>query len=99
MELILVILFAFLASLATFFSGFGLGSILLPVFAIFYPAEIAVAATAIVHFSNNVFKTFIIGRYGALKVILGFGIPAFIASFFGSSGELVGEMCQSAARN
>ncbi len=39
-----------------FFSGFGVGTILTPVFIIFFPIDIAIAMTAIVHFLNNVFK-------------------------------------------
>jgi uncharacterized membrane protein YfcA len=40
-------------ALLTFFSGFGLGSLLLPAFAFFFPLELAVAATAVVHLTNN----------------------------------------------
>ena len=50
----------YLAALAvsglTLFSGFGLGTLLMPVFAIFFPIEIAVAMTAVVHLANNLFK-------------------------------------------
>src|SRR3546814_5180859 len=40
----------------TLYSGFGLGTILLPVFALFFPVPVAVAATGVVHLLNNVFK-------------------------------------------
>lgn len=56
MELIILCLAALIASLLTFFSGFGLGTILTPVFAIFFPLEIVVALTGVVHFLNNIFK-------------------------------------------
>ena len=56
-ELILVGLVSLFASFLTFFSGFGLGTLLLPVFAIFFPIETAITLTAIVHFFNNIFKT------------------------------------------
>ncbi|MDD4067675.1 MAG: hypothetical protein PHV65_02215, partial [Bacteroidales bacterium] len=36
MEIILISLAAFLTAILTFFSGFGLGTILMPVFAIFF---------------------------------------------------------------
>ena len=39
----------------TLFSGFGIGTLLMPVFAIFFPIEAAVAMTAVVHLSNNLF--------------------------------------------
>ena len=44
------------ASLLTFISGFGLGTVLLPVFSLFFDIEVAIAATAIVHLFNNIFK-------------------------------------------
>ena len=37
---------ALLASALTFFSGFGLGTLLLPAFALFFPVEQAVALSA-----------------------------------------------------
>ena len=37
---------ALVASLLTLISGFGLGTLLLPVFALFFPLELAVALTA-----------------------------------------------------
>ena len=47
---------AFGTSLLTLFSGFGLGTLLLPAFAFFLPLEVAVASTAVVHAANNLFK-------------------------------------------
>ena len=44
---------ALLASGLTFFSGFGLGTLLLPAFALFVPVDRAIAVTAIVHFLNG----------------------------------------------
>ena len=56
MEILIISVVAFFAAILTFFSGFGLGTILTPVMMIFFPVEIAVAFTGIVHFSNNIFK-------------------------------------------
>ena len=61
MEIIIIGLVAFFAAILTFFSGFGLGTILTPVMMVFFPVDIAVAFTGIVHFSNNIFKLFING--------------------------------------
>ncbi|HNB58476.1 MAG TPA: sulfite exporter TauE/SafE family protein, partial [bacterium] len=49
-EFLLIAIAAFTASALTFFSGFGLGTILMPVFALFFPVHTAVALTAVVHF-------------------------------------------------
>ena len=45
MEYTLVAIVALVAAGLTLFSGFGLGTLLLPAFALFFPIEIAVSAT------------------------------------------------------
>ncbi|MDD2530041.1 MAG: sulfite exporter TauE/SafE family protein [Bacteroidales bacterium] len=84
MEIILISLAAFLTAILTFFSGFGLGTILMPVFAIFFPIDIAIALTGVVHFANNLFKVALVGKKTDKGVLLRFGIPAILASFLGA---------------
>ena len=84
MELFAITSAAFLASFLTFFSGFGLGTLLTPVFAIFFPIDLAVAMTAIVHFLNGLFKLGLVGRHAVMRIVLRFGIPAFLAAFLGA---------------
>ncbi len=69
----------------TLYSGFGLGTLLMPVFALFFPVEVAVAATALVHGANNIFKIVVVGKYADRTLILHFGIPAIIAAFLGAT--------------
>jgi uncharacterized protein len=84
MEFILIALVAAGAAMLTFFSGFGLGTILMPVFALFFPIEIAIALTAIVHLANNLFKITLIWRSIDKKVFLLFALPAIVAAFLGA---------------
>jgi len=84
MEYLIVALAALLVAALTLFSGFGLGTLLMPVMAIFFPVEIAVAATAIVHLANNIFKALLVGRHANIKVLIRFAIPAVIAAFPGA---------------
>src|SRR4030043_82629 len=84
MEIVIICLAAFFTAILTFFSGFGLGTILMPVFAIFFPIDIAIALTGVVHFSNNLFKISLVGKHADKTVLLRFGIPAIIASFAGA---------------
>ncbi|WP_324712199.1 hypothetical protein [Flavobacterium columnare] len=56
MDYIIICIVAFIGAGLTLFSGFGLGTLLLPVFGLFFPIEIAITLTALVHFLNNVFK-------------------------------------------
>lgn len=81
---LLVSLVALLASGLTFFSGFGLGTLLLPAFVLFFPLQPAIAMTAIVHFLNNLFKLVMLGQKADQRTVLQFGIPAVIASFAGA---------------
>ena len=84
MEIILISAVAFLVAILTFFSGFGLGTILTPVFMIFFPVDLAIALTGVVHFFNNIFKLFLVGGNADRQVLLRFGIPAVIAAFAGA---------------
>lgn len=69
----------------TLYSGFGLGTMLLPVFALFFPVEIAVAATAIVHGANSIFKMVLVGRHADRSLVYRFGVPAIFAAFAGAA--------------
>ena len=93
MEYILVGIIALLGSGLTFFSGFGLGTLLMPVFALFFPIDIAIALTAIVHLLNNLFKLTLIGKAAHLKTILKFGIPAILFAFLGA--YLLGKLTET----
>ncbi|OUR92407.1 hypothetical protein A9Q87_08010 [Flavobacteriales bacterium 34_180_T64] len=84
MEYVIICIVAFFASILTFFSGFGLGTILLPVFALFFPIELAIALTGVVHFFNNIFKLMLVGHNANKKVLLYFGVPAIIAALIGA---------------
>ena len=84
MELIFIALAAAGASLLTLFSGFGLGTLLTPVFALFFPVPVAIAATAIVHGANNLFKLGLLARDADWRVVARFGLPAALAAFAGA---------------
>jgi len=84
MEILIIGLAAFITAILTFFSGFGLGTILTPVFMIFFPVELAIALTGVVHFFNNIFKIILVGKQASKPVLIRFGVPAVIASFAGA---------------
>ncbi|BCS31584.1 hypothetical protein TBR22_A07860 [Luteitalea sp. TBR-22] len=84
MTLLLVGTVAFLASALTFISGFGLGTLLMPVFALFMPLERAIAATGVVHFLNSLFKFALVGRRADWPIVARFGLPALVASLLGA---------------
>ena len=84
MEIIIISIVAFLTAILTFFSGFGLGTLLTPVFMLFFPVDIAIGLCGLVHFANNVFKFFLVGKHANKEVLLKFGIPAIFAAMLGS---------------
>ena len=85
MDLIIIGLAACLTSALTLVSGFGLGTVLMPVFALFFPAPLAIAATAVVHFANNLFKFGLMFRQADWRVVAWFSIPAAVAAMVGAS--------------
>lgn len=84
MDYIVICLVALLVSAMTLFSGFGLGTLLMPAYALFFPLPVAIAATAVVHLANNIFKTVLVGRKADWRVVLKFALPAAIAAIIGA---------------
>ena len=84
MDIVVIAVVAALASALTLFSGFGLGTILLPAFALFFPVPEAVAATGVVHLLNNLFKGTLLRKRVDWRIALRFGIPAVPAAVAGA---------------
>jgi len=84
MDILIVCVVALLASVLTFFSGFGLGTLLLPAFALFMPVEHAIAMTAVVHLLNGLFKLALLRKHIDTRVLLRFGLPAVLAAVLGA---------------
>ena len=75
---------AFGVSMLTLFSGFGLGTVLMPFFALFFPLPVAIAATAVVHLSNNVFKVILVGKNADWQTVVRFSLPGAFAAIGGA---------------
>lgn len=84
MDIAIIAIVAALASALTLYSGFGLGTILLPAFALFFPAPVAVAATGVVHLLNNLFKGTLLRKRVDWSTVLKFGLPALPAAIAGA---------------
>lgn len=82
--MMVICLVAFIASLLTLFSGFGLGTLLMPVVALFFPLDVAIAITAIVHLANNLFKLLLVASHAKFSVLIRFGLPAICFAFLGA---------------
>jgi uncharacterized membrane protein YfcA len=80
----LIPLVALAASLITLLSGFGLGTLLLPVFALFFPLEVAIGLTAVVHLLNNLFKLGLLWKNIHWGTVLRFGVPGIMGAYLGA---------------
>jgi hypothetical protein len=84
MEYLIVVLVSFGISALTLYSGFGLGTVLMPAFALFFPVPVAISATAVVHLANNIFKVVLVGKNADKDVVVRFAIPGAIAAMLGA---------------
>lgn len=84
MSLLLLFSAALAASLLKFYTGFGLGTLLLPVYACFVSLPEAVALTAFVHLIGNLGKAGALWRQADPKVLRAFGLMALLGSFLGA---------------
>lgn len=84
MEYLIICSVTLLISMITLLSGFGLGTVLVPVFAIFFPLPLAIASTAIIHLLNSVFQASLVGKFANRSIVLKFGIPAALAALIGA---------------
>ncbi len=84
MDLLWMCCAACLASLLTFFSGFGLGTLLLPVLSLFYGPASGVVLTAFVHFLNGLYKAVLLRKHMQTNVALKFALFAIPSAIAGS---------------
>lgn len=80
----LICIVSLLASLLTFYSGFGLGTLLSAVLFVFFDVPSALMITAIVHLLNNLFKITLVFKTIDWAVVRTFGIPSIVGAFIGA---------------
>lgn len=83
-----ICLAAMLVAAMVLMSGFGLGTLLTPLFVLFYDIKIAVLLVAVVHFSNNLFKLGLFFRHLDRAILKRFGVLSV-------AGALVGSLLQA----
>lgn len=84
MEFLLLGLISLTASLLTFFSGFGLGTLLTPAFLLFFSLQEAILMTAVVHLLNGLFKLILVYKDLSLKVLKKFAPSSALGALCGS---------------
>lgn len=84
MEYLIICIATFFIAILNLLTGFGLGTVLLPVFTIFFPLTLAIAAMSIVHLLTSLYETCLVGKYANRKIVVKFGIPALFAALIGA---------------
>ncbi|MDR7867288.1 MAG: sulfite exporter TauE/SafE family protein [Sporomusaceae bacterium] len=75
-------------SVITLFTGFGVGTIMMPVMTLFFDVKVAIFLAAIVHFFNNVSRLILYRSEVNWGVIKRFGVVSIIGAFVGSFGQI-----------
>ena len=86
-DLVVYVIVFFAAALALF-SGFGLGTILTPVFILFFDIKIAIFFVAVVHLLNNLLKLILFRKHIDLTILKRFGLAAIIGSLIGAFSQV-----------
>lgn len=95
-DTLVLCLAAFISAALTLMSGFGLGTILTPVFLIFYDVKIAILIVAVVHLSNNLLKLSLFRSHISVDILKRFGALTLIGAFIGAFFQ--GKMDSSAVK-
>ena len=82
--MILLALVSVLIAGLTFFTGFGLGSLLLPLFIWRFGISSAVPMVALVHLFNSCYKVLLTYKHANRQVLLNFGAPALVSALIGA---------------
>ncbi|MFZ0564776.1 MAG: TSUP family transporter [Chlamydiales bacterium] len=83
-EIIFLCTASFLISIVSFFSGFSLSTLLIPLISIFLPVSTAIAITAFIHLVHNLVKFGFLWKSVDWFVVLCFGVPAFLSAIGGA---------------
>jgi len=82
-----ILLITFATSTLTLLTGFGVGTILTPTFALLYDVKTAVLLVSIVHLTNNLLKFGLFRRNVNLSILRRFGLVSIIGALAGSFAQ------------
>ncbi len=83
-DLILILLVTYSISVLTLMTGFGIGTVLTPTFALFYDVKTAVFLAAIVHLANNYLKFGLFRKHLDISIFKRFGLISILGALVGS---------------
>ena len=83
-----LILVTLVTSVITLFTGFGVGTIMMPIMALFFDVKVAIFLAAIVHFFNNMSRLALYRSEINWKIVQRFGFVSIFGAFIGSYGQI-----------
>lgn len=84
MEIVILVLFTFIAATVGTTTSFGTATFMVPVLTFFYPLDVALLFTGIIHWFGNIWKMVFFHSGFRWKLILLFGLPGIVASYVGA---------------
>ncbi len=83
--IIFLLIFAtFVASMFGSFTGFGISTMLIPIFILFFPPPVTLLMVGIIHWFNNVWRLTLYRKGLIYKLVLYFGVPGTLLSYTGA---------------
>ena len=86
-QYLLLLFLTLAASLITLFTGFGVGTVLMPALALFFDVKIAVFLAAIVHLCNNLARLWLYHASIEWRIIRRFGVISLGGALLGSFAQ------------
>lgn len=88
LQYMILILVTLGTSVITLFTGFGVGTIMMPVMALFFDVKVAIFLAAIVHIFNNMSRLALYRSEINWRIIQRFGMISIIGAFIGSYAQI-----------
>lgn len=88
MDQLWIYIVCFSVAVLTLITGFGLGTVLTPVFALVFDVKIAIFLVAMVHFLNNLFKFGLFRKSTDLTIVKRFGVLSLVGAITGASLQI-----------
>lgn len=89
MNIELLFLLIFTASLLGTITGFGTSTMMMPVLLFFYPTEEVLLFVSLVHWINAAWRLMVFRTGFDLKLVLSFGLVGIVAAYFGAKSFFV----------
>ena len=88
LQYIVLVSLSLFTSIVTLFTGFGVGTIMMPVMALFFDVKVAILLAAIVHIFNNLSRIVLYYRHLRWEIVRRFGVVSIVGAFVGSFAQL-----------